>query len=65
MAISNHERVGKAVDLLKAALRPYFEREMRAAPGEKWIDEAANSFRDGQLPRDTKGACGAVIFPSR
>ncbi len=56
MAVSNHERVGKALDLLKAGLRPYFEREMRAAYGEKWIDEAGNAFRDGRLPRDAKGA---------
>lgn len=55
MAISNHERVGKALDLLKVGLRPYFEREMRAAHGEKWLDEAGNSFRDGRLPRDAKG----------
>ena len=26
MAISNHERVGKALDLLKEGLRPFVER---------------------------------------
>jgi predicted AAA+ superfamily ATPase len=56
MAISNHERVGKALDLLKVGLRPYFEREMRATYGERWIDETAGLFRDGRLPRDAKGA---------
>jgi predicted AAA+ superfamily ATPase len=56
MAISNHERVGKALDSLRTGLRPYFEREMRANLGERWIDEASNSFRDGRLPRDAKGA---------
>ncbi len=56
MAINNYERVGKALDLLKAGLRPYFEREMRAAYGEKWLDEAGKAFRDGRLPRDAKGA---------
>src|SRR5579872_5406080 len=56
MAVSNHERVGKALDLLRVGLRPYFEREMRVAYGEKWLDDAANAFRDGRLPRDTKGA---------
>ena len=56
MAISNYERVGKALDLLRAGLRPYFEREMRAAHGEKWLDEAANTFAGGRLPRDAKGA---------
>ncbi|MGO9060393.1 MAG: Swt1 family HEPN domain-containing protein [Candidatus Binataceae bacterium] len=56
MAISNHERVGKALDFLKAGLRPYFEREMRTALGDKWLDDAASAFRDGRLPRDAKGA---------
>ena len=56
MAVSNHERVGKALDLLRAGIRPYFEREMRAAHGDRWIDEATTTFRDGKLPRDAKGA---------
>jgi hypothetical protein len=30
MAITNHERVGKALDLLKDGLRPVVEREMKA-----------------------------------
>jgi hypothetical protein len=30
MAISNHERVGKAMDLLKAGLGAYIEREFRS-----------------------------------
>ena len=36
MAITNHERVGKALELLKAGLRPYVEREMRARYGGSW-----------------------------
>ena len=28
MAITNHERVGKALDLLKAGLGPFVEREV-------------------------------------
>jgi hypothetical protein len=28
MAITNHERVGKALDLLKDGLRPFVEREL-------------------------------------
>ena len=30
MAISNHDRVGKVLDLLKEGLRPFVEREMQA-----------------------------------
>ena len=29
MAITNHERVGKAMDLLKAGLAPFVEREFK------------------------------------
>lgn len=32
MAISNQERVGKAMDLLKIGLRPFIERELFEAP---------------------------------
>ncbi len=31
MAITNHERVGKALDLLKAGLAPFVEREIKSA----------------------------------
>lgn len=31
MAVSNHERVGKALDLLKEGLRPFVEREFKNA----------------------------------
>ena len=30
MAITNHERVGKAMELLKAGLRPFVEREFKS-----------------------------------
>ena len=30
MAMTNHERIGKALDLLKAGLLPFVEREMKA-----------------------------------
>src|SRR5258708_2969761 len=53
MAISNHERVGKALDLLRLGLKPYVERELRSAHGERWIDEAARGER--KLVRDSKG----------
>lgn len=29
MAITNHERIGKALDLLKAGLAPFVEREFK------------------------------------
>ena len=38
MAITNHERVGKCLDLLKTGLQPYLERELKAAFGKKALD---------------------------
>jgi len=31
MAVTNHDRVGKAMELLKAGLGPFVEREIKAA----------------------------------
>ena len=41
MAITNHERVGKTLDLLRQGLAPYIEREMRAAYENQWRKQAA------------------------
>src|SRR5688500_5210112 len=44
MAITNQERVGKALDHLKDGLRPFVEREMQATFGEKWKQVADEGF---------------------
>ena len=38
MAITNHERVGKALELLRAGLAPFIERELKNA----YPDDAQN-----------------------
>ena len=40
MALSNHERVGKALDLVVAGLKPFVERELQAAYGKDWVAKA-------------------------
>ncbi len=35
MAITNQERIGKALDLLKSGPRPFVEREMQAQYGDE------------------------------
>ena len=56
MAITNSERVGKALDLLKDGLRPYVERELKATYKDRWVDTARPSFPDWQQPgKDGKG----------
>jgi Swt1-like HEPN/Protein of unknown function (DUF499) len=62
MAQSNHERVGKALDILNKGLQPFIEREMQAVNGERWLQEAAanlreyrlSSVRSGELSGDTQ-----------
>src|SRR5580704_18817086 len=49
MAITNQERVGKSLDLLKTGLRPFVEREMQAQYGPKWAAEAQDLLRDTRL----------------
>ncbi|MGG6242735.1 Swt1 family HEPN domain-containing protein [Nodosilinea sp. AN01ver1] len=41
MAISNHERVGRALQLLQTGVYPYLEREMQATYGQHWPVRAA------------------------
>ena len=37
MAITNYERVTKAMDLLKDGLRPFVEKELEAHYGKYWV----------------------------
>lgn len=48
MAITNHERVGKALDLLKDGLAPFVEREMKAQHKQQWLVAARASVADTQ-----------------
>ena len=48
MAITNNERVGRALDHLKTGLRPYVEREMKAVYKERWVQTALPSLPNWQ-----------------
>jgi len=48
MAITNHERVGKALEHLNTGLRPFVERELKATYKERWADTARPSFPNWQ-----------------
>jgi predicted AAA+ superfamily ATPase len=43
MAITNHERVGKALDLLKDGLQPFVERELKSQHAQLWFEQAKSS----------------------
>lgn len=49
MAITNHERVGKALELLKAGLAPFVEREMRNVFQGRTQSQIASYVRDDRL----------------
>src|SRR6266566_730251 len=52
MAQSNHERVGRALEILNTGLTPFVEREMLAKHGERWRYEAARSLREQHLANE-------------
>lgn len=54
MAITNKERVGRALDILREGLHPFVEREMRSAYNEHWENHAlSHLYEDRTLKRTT------------
>lgn len=49
MAITNHERVGKMLDLLRDGLRPFIERELKAQYQQLWLEEVRATLSNQQL----------------
>jgi predicted AAA+ superfamily ATPase len=49
MAITNHERVGKSLDLLKAGLGPFVEREIKNAYGDRAPAHVARLMGEDRL----------------
>jgi len=43
MALSNSERIGKGLDLLRNGVAPFVERELEAVYGDKWQEKARQS----------------------
>src|SRR5438445_530583 len=48
MALTNHERVGKALALLTSGLAPFVERECKAKYGDGWVRAVAHSDATAQ-----------------
>ena len=49
MAITNHERVGKAMELLKSGLGPFVEREFKSAYKDRAAGEVSRFMGDDRL----------------
>ena len=60
MAITNHERVGKALELLKAGLTPFVEREFKAKFGDGWAFEMREALSDTRLGNNKDEAINDV-----
>src|SRR5262245_42664904 len=48
MAVSNLERVGKALELLNRGLQPFVERELKAVCGSRWLEVAQEALRENR-----------------
>jgi predicted AAA+ superfamily ATPase len=46
MAITNYERVGKAMDLLRQGLYPFVERELQTQHGKYWVTTVTAGWRN-------------------
>ncbi|MFN8703582.1 MAG: Swt1 family HEPN domain-containing protein, partial [Rhodospirillales bacterium] len=69
MAITNQERVGKALELLKSGLAPFVERELKAENAQGWLSTVRQSvgetqtklFKDNEPPQWDVVALFSVI----
>ena len=52
MVLSNRDRVGRALDLLSAGLKPFVVREMEATYGPRWRYEAVGALQDHHITED-------------
>jgi hypothetical protein len=55
MAITNHERVGKALEYLNTGLMPFIEREMTQVYGGDWENISLKSFPENHPGRGESG----------
>lgn len=46
MAVTNHERVGKALDLLRQGLLPFVEHELQAQHGKYWVTKVTAGWHN-------------------
>jgi predicted AAA+ superfamily ATPase len=56
MAITNHERVGKALELLRDGLRPFVARELETKHGKYWITTVTAAWQNELIWREGEDA---------
>ncbi|WP_395740335.1 Swt1 family HEPN domain-containing protein [Prosthecobacter sp.] len=65
MPVTNHERVGKGLELLQRGLQPFLEQELGTAYGPKWKEKANQRLSDTKLkfgPKELDAAAMLVIM---
>lgn len=70
MAMTNQERVGKALDLLRLGLVPFVERELKAQDSQGWLNIVRQSvsepqvrlFQDAKAPKWDVASLMSVLF---
>lgn len=62
MPQTNHERVGKGLELLQKGLQPFLERELAEAYGQSWREKARQLLSDSRLKVGTKEIDVAVLL---
>ncbi|MCA1964963.1 MAG: hypothetical protein LDL31_13540 [Prosthecobacter sp.] len=65
MPVTNHERVGKGMELLQRGLQPFLEQELGTAYGAKWRERANQRLSDTKLkfgPKDLDTAAMLVMM---
>jgi hypothetical protein len=58
MAVTNHERIGRALTLLTQGLAPFVARECKASYGDGWIGRVARNERAN--PHDAQFLLGVL-----
>lgn len=71
MAVTNTERIGRGLDLLKTGLYLFVERELRGVYKQKWQETVLTNFPDwqthayelkrGELHWDTQALLSVVL----
>ena len=63
MATTNHERVGKTMELLRQGLQPFIERELHAQHGKYWGTAVGWTRYEHAVSKRAKGRLHVFTLP--
>lgn len=62
MTISNHERIGRGLELVRKAILPYAQRELKAFYGQLWWHDGVESVLKGNIGVEARGSTDEERF---